>query len=270
MPAPRLHALALGAGYGRGRVIDGVDLRIAPGGVTALVGSNGSGKSTLLRTLARLIAPESGHVLLDGEDIRSRPTRAVARELGLLPQTPEAPDGLTVGELVARGRFPHRGLLTPMRAADRMAVADALAMTATTDLRDRPVDELSGGQRQRAWIAMALAQETPTMLLDEPTTHLDLAHRVEVLDLVWRLNREQGRTIVLVLHDLNEAGRYADRIIALADGRIRADGPPAEVLTAEVLEEVFGLACQVLEDPVTGTPLVVPSAATGRPAFVRR
>ena len=257
---PRLRAAGLSAGYGLGRVLDGIDLAIEPGGVTALVGPNGSGKSTLLRALARLLAPEQGQVLLDGADIRSRPTRAVARELGLLPQAPEVPDALTVEELVARGRFPHRGPLSPLRAEDRRRIEAALAMTATTELRARPVDELSGGQRQRAWIAMALAQDTDTMLLDEPTTYLDLAHRVEVLDLLWRLNREEGRTVVLVLHDLNEAARYADRIVALSDGRVRADGAPADVLTAGLLEDVFGLPCRVLEDPETGTPLVLPPA----------
>ena len=260
---PRLHAAALTAGYGRARVLHGIDLRVEPGGITALVGPNGSGKSTLLRALGRLIAPQGGHVLLDGQHISSRPTRAVAREVGLLPQAPDVPEALTVGELVARGRFPHRRLLSPMRSHDRQRIEESLAMTATADLRDRPVDELSGGQRQRAWIAMALAQDTPTMLLDEPTTYLDLAHRVEVLDLLWRLNRHQGRTIVLVLHDLNEAGRYADRIVALADGRVRADGAPADVLTPDALEAIFGLSCRVLDDPVTGTPLVVPSAPQG-------
>lgn len=266
---PRLRAAALSAGYGRALVLDDIDLEVAPGEITALVGPNGSGKSTLLRALGRLLGPRGGHVLLDGTDIRTRPTRAVARELGLLPQAPETPEALTVEELVARGRFPHRGALSPMRSDDRRRIEAALEMTATADLRTRRVDELSGGQRQRAWIAMALAQNSATMLLDEPTTHLDLAHRVEVLDLLWRLNRDEGRTIVLVLHDLNEASRYADRIVALADGRVRADGPPASVLTTDVLEDVFGLSCQVLEDPETGTPLVVPSAGTGRGPALR-
>jgi len=257
--AYRLRTAALSVSYDAGPVVDGVDLALPAGEITAIIGPNGCGKSTLLRTLARLLAPETGVVLLDGSDVHRRPTRDVARELGLLPQGAPCPDGLTVEDLVARGRYPHRGRWRPWSAQDQEQVDAAIEQTAMTDLRDRPVDQLSGGQRQRAWIAMALAQDTPTMLLDEPTTYLDLAHQIEVLDLLARLNRERGRTIVLVLHDLNEAARYADRIVAMRDGRIAADGPPADVLTQSTVKQVFGLHCQILEDPETGAPLVVPS-----------
>jgi iron complex transport system ATP-binding protein len=258
--APRLRTEALQVSYGADPVVDGVDLALPAGEITAIIGPNGCGKSTLLRAFARLLAPLAGVVLLDGTDVHRRPTREVARELGLLPQGATAPDGLTVEDLVARGRYPHRGRWRPWSAEDQQHVEAALEQTTMVDLREQLVDELSGGQRQRAWIAMALAQDTPTMLLDEPTTYLDLAHQIEVLDLLAQLNRERGRTIVLVLHDLNEAGRYADRIVAMRAGRIAADGPPAQVLTAATVERVFGLRCQILEDPETGAPLVIPSA----------
>lgn len=257
--ADRLRSEALQLSYGAGAVVKGVDLALPAGGITAIIGPNGCGKSTLLRAFARLLAPLTGTVLLDGTDVHRRPTRDVARELGLLPQGATAPDGLTVEDLVARGRYPHRGRWRPWSAEDQRQVDAALQQTAMVDLRDELVDELSGGQRQRAWIAMALAQDTPTMLLDEPTTYLDLAYQIDVLDLLARLNRERGRTIVLVLHDLNEAARYADRIVAMRDGRVAADGPPAKVLTAVTVEHVFGLRCQILEDPETGGPLVIPS-----------
>lgn len=261
----RLRTEALRVSYGADPVVNGVDLALPAGEITAIIGPNGCGKSTLLRTFARLLAPLTGIVLLDGTDVHRRPTREVARELGLLPQGATSPDGLTVEDLVARGRYPHRGRWRPWSALDQQQVEAALEHTTMRDLRDKLVDELSGGQRQRAWIAMALAQDTPTMLLDEPTTYLDLAHQIEVLDLLSRLNRERGRTIVLVLHDLNEAARYAHRIVAMRDGRISADGPPAKVLTAANVEQVFGLRCQILEDPETGTPLVIPRAHRPRP-----
>lgn len=263
--AHRLRTEGLQVSYGADPVVNGVDLALPAGEITAIIGPNGCGKSTLLRAFARLLAPLAGVVLLDGTDVHRRPTREVARELGLLPQGATCPDGLTVEDLVARGRYPHRGRWRPWSADDQEQVDAALEQTTMGDLRDRLVDELSGGQRQRAWIAMALAQDTPTMLLDEPTTYLDLAHQIEVLDLLSRLNSERGRTIVLVLHDLNEAARYADRIVAMRDGRIAADGPPAEVLTAGTVEQVFGLHCQILEDPATGAPLVVPSARRAAP-----
>lgn len=263
--ADPLRTEALQVSYGADPVVKGVDLALPAGEITAIIGPNGCGKSTLLRAFARLLAPLAGVVLLDGTDVHRRPTREVARELGLLPQGATCPEGLTVEELVARGRYPHRGRWRPWSADDQELVDAALEQTAMVDLRDELVDELSGGQRQRAWIAMALSQDTPTMLLDEPTTYLDLAHQIEVLDLLARLNRERGRTIVLVLHDLNEAARYADRIVAMRDGRIAADGPPATVLTAATVEEVFGLSCQILEDPQTGAPLVIPRARLTRP-----
>ncbi len=261
-PAPdRLRADDLRLSYGGDPVVDGVQLALPAGGITAIVGPNGCGKSTLLRALARLMAPQSGIVLLDGTDVHRRPTRDVARELGLLPQGATCPDGLAVEDLVARGRYPHRGRWRSWSTEDQERVDAAIEQTNLIGLRERLVDHLSGGQRQRAWIAMALAQDTPTMLLDEPTTYLDLAHQIEVLDLLARLNHERGRTIVLVLHDLNEAARYADRIVAMRDGRIAADGPPADVLTKATVERVFGLRCRILHDPETGTPLVIPSAA---------
>ena len=262
----RLSARDLRLSYGGDEVVRGVDLTLPAGGVTAIVGPNGCGKSTLLRALARLLRPRSGSVLLDGSDIHRRPTREVARELGLLPQGAVVPEGITVEELVARGRHPHRGRWRPWSAADQAHVDAALLQTDLCELRRRPLDELSGGQRQRAWIAMALAQDTATMLLDEPTTFLDLAHRVEVLELLGRLNREQDRTVVFVLHDLNEAARHADRIVAMRAGKIAADGPPAEVLTEATLHHVFGLSCRIIDDPESGTPLVVPRLPTvGRP-----
>jgi iron complex transport system ATP-binding protein len=255
-----LRAERLVAGYGDAAVLDGVDLALPAGRVTAIVGPNGCGKSTLLRTLARLLRPRAGAVLLDGRDVHGQPTRDVARRLGLLPQGPSAPDGLTVAELVARGRFPHRGWLGRWSAEDAAHVERALARTGMGLLRDRPVDELSGGQRQRAWIAMALAQDTPTLLLDEPTTFLDLAHRLEVLELLGALNRAEGRTVVMVLHELADAARHADHVVAMRDGAVVAAGPPAEVVTADVVEAVFGVSCRVLTDPGTGTPIVVPDA----------
>ncbi|NUR24803.1 MAG: ABC transporter ATP-binding protein, partial [Catenulispora sp.] len=231
---------------------------------TVVIGPNGCGKSTLLRALARLLRPAAGAVLLDGTAIARLPTRQVARTVGLLPQSPTAPDGITVAELVARGRHPHQGLLRRWSDADERATAEAMAATGVADLADRPVDELSGGQRQRVWAAMALAQETPLLLLDEPTTYLDIAHQVEFLDLCARLHEEQGRTLVAVLHDLNQAARYADHLIVLREGRVAASGPPREVVTAELVEEVFGLPCRVIEDPETGGPLVVPRARAPR------
>jgi len=254
----RLQADDLHISYGDTPVLRGLDLALPAGDVTAIIGANGCGKSTLLRALGRLLAPQSGVVLLDGGDVHRRPTREVARELGLLPQGATCPEGLTVEDLVARGRFPHRGRLRPWTAQDQAYVEAALEQTNTVDLRDRPVDQLSGGQRQRAWIAMALAQNTPTMLLDEPTTYLDLAHQVEVLDLLVHLNKERGRTVVLVLHDLNQAGRYADRIVAMRDGRVVSDGTPAQVLTQSTIQHVFGLRCRIVDDPESAVPLVVP------------
>ncbi|HZZ51329.1 MAG TPA: ABC transporter ATP-binding protein [Pseudonocardia sp.] len=239
-------------------VVDGLDLDVHDGTVTAIIGPNGCGKSTLLRALARLLPARGGQVLLDGKQIERWPTREVAKILGLLPQTPVAPDGLTVSDLVSRGRHPHQAWYRQWSGDDESAVAQALGWTNMTEFADRAIDTLSGGQRQRAWISMALAQGTDLILLDEPTTFLDLAHQVEVLDLIERLHHEMGRTVVMVLHDLNLAARYASRLIAMRDGRIVAAGEPAEVLTADLLRAVFGLEAQIMVDPVAGTPLVVP------------
>ncbi|MGI5531624.1 ABC transporter ATP-binding protein [Streptomyces syringium] len=258
------HGLELG--YGANIIVDGVNLTLPGGAVTAVVGPNACGKSTLLRGMARLLAPTAGTVTLDGSDIHRMPARTLARRMGLLPQQAIAPEGVTVEALVRLGRYPHQRMLTPWSKADQAAVEEALERTGTTALRDRSVDELSGGQRQRAWIALALAQDTPLLLLDEPTTFLDLRHQLDVLDLVEELNTEAGRTVVMVLHDLGQAARYADHLVVMCDGRPAAAGPPAEVLTAELVEEVFQVECRVVPDPETGTPLVVPRARSGRRA----
>ena len=222
------------------------------------MGANACGKSTLLRSLARLLRPRRGLVLLDGESIHRLPTREVATRLGILPQAPVAPEGITVADLVARGRYPHHKWFRQWTKTDEAVITEAMAATGTLDLAKRPVDELSGGQRQRAWIAMTLAQGTDLMLLDEPTTYLDLAHQVEVLDLLVDLNLADQRTIVLVLHDLNHAARYSDHLIAMREGSVVASGDPAEVVTVELVEDVFGMRCRVEVDPVSGTPLVLP------------
>lgn len=254
----RLEARDLQLAYGDTVVVDGLDIDVVDGTITAVIGPNGCGKSTLLRALARLIPTRRGHVLLDGERIDRIPTREVAKVLGVLPQAPTAPEGLTVADLVARGRHPHQAWYRQWSSDDEAAVAEALGWTGMSEFAERTIDALSGGQRQRVWISMALAQGTDVLLLDEPTTFLDLAHQVDVLDLVERLHTERGRTVVMVLHDLNLAARYAGRLIAMRGGRIVASGPPAEVLTEEMLREVFDLEAQVVTDPVAGTPLVVP------------
>ncbi|MDR1213932.1 MAG: ABC transporter ATP-binding protein [Propionibacteriaceae bacterium] len=259
----RLAAERLTLAYGDLTVVDGLDLVIPPGAITAIVGPNACGKSTLLRALSRLLAPKAGHVVLDGQAIHRLPAKQVARTLGLLPQSPIAPDGITVADLVGRGRHPHQGLFARWSTEDDEAVAEALDATDTAGLADRPVDELSGGQRQRVWIALVLAQRTDLLLLDEPTTFLDVRHQLEVLDLLTDLNRRRGTTIVLVLHDLNLAARYADHLIALASGRVQAAGPPSEVLTGDVVQAVFGLAAHVVTDPVSGRPLMLPIGRHG-------
>ena len=253
-----LVARDLTLGYGDRTVIDGLDLVVPPGQVTAIVGANACGKSTLLRSMSRLLAPRGGQVLLDGKQVHKTPAKQLARTLGLLPQSPIAPEGITVADLVGRGRHPHQGMLSRWSAADDEAVAAALDATDTAALADRPVDELSGGQRQRVWIAMALAQRTDLLLLDEPTTFLDVSHQVEVLDLLTDLNRARGTTIVMVLHDLNLAARYSDHLVALVDGRVHASGSPAEVLTEDTVRAVFGLENQVILDPTSGKPLMLP------------
>ncbi len=264
-----LAATDLSLAYDDRVIVDRLTLTIPPEAVTVIVGANACGKSTLLRGLARLLKPRHGTVLLDGDDIHRLPTREVATRLGILPQQPIAPEGISVVDLVARGRHPHQRWFRQWSTTDEDAVAAALAATEITDIADRSVDELSGGQRQRVWIALALAQGTGLMLLDEPTTFLDLAHQVEVLDLLADLNAREQRTIVLVLHDLNLACRYAHHLVAMKDGTIVAEGAPGDVITAETVEEVFGLACQVVADPLTGTPLVIPLPADQRGARAR-
>ena len=254
----RLQAKGLQLGYDTKVIVDDLTLDIPDGQITAIVGPNACGKSTLLRALARLLSPNLGSVVLDGEQIERLPTKEVARRLGLLPQSPIAPEGILVADLVSRGRTPHQKLFKQWSDADESAVLRALEATSTLELADRTVDELSGGQRQRVWIAMAIAQETELLLLDEPTTFLDIAHQIDVLDLTAKLNQEQGRTIVVVLHDLNLACRYAHHIVAMRDGTVVASGPAADVITAETVEDVFGLECVVITCPVSGTPLVVP------------
>lgn len=254
----RLSAHRVTLAYEGHLVAEGLDLDVPDGEITAIVGPNACGKSTLLRALARLLRPRVGRVLLDAEDIHRLPTKEVARRVGLLPQSPISPDGIVVGDLVARGRTPHQSMFRQWSRGDERAVRTALEATGTLDLVDRPVDELSGGQRQRVWIAMALAQETELLLLDEPTTFLDITHQIEVLDLVATLNRESGRTIIVVLHDLNLACRYAHHLVAMRGGSIVATGTPAEVITVDNVRAVFGLDSVVVDDPVSHTPLVVP------------
>lgn len=256
--AHTLAAEGLSLGYGRESIIRALDVRIPPGRITVIVGANASGKSTLLRGMARLLTPHSGRVLLDGRDVRTLSPRAVARSVGILPQSPVAPEGITVGDLVARGRFPHQGWFRRRTEADDRAVTTALEAAAATGLVDRRVDALSGGQRQRVWLAMVLAQETDILLLDEPTTYLDIAHQVELLELVADLNERRGCTVVMVLHDLNQAARYADHLIAMRDGAIVTEGPPELVVDERMVRDVFGLDCRVMPDPVSGTPVVVP------------
>ncbi len=252
----RTHEVTLA--YGESTVVRDLTIEVPEGRVTSVVGPNGCGKSTLLRSLARLMKPRGGAVYLDGIAISSLPTRDVARRLGILPQSPTAPEGLTVRELAAQGRYPHQSWLRQWSKADERAVEKALQTTGVMDLADRPLDTLSGGQRQRAWISMALAQETETLLLDEPTTFLDMAHQLEVLQLLDRLNREEGRTILMVLHDLNNAARYSHQVIALRRGQVYDSGPPDEVVTPNLLREVFGVEADVVSDPRTGAPLCIP------------
>ncbi|MFI9769519.1 ABC transporter ATP-binding protein [Streptomyces sp. NPDC052415] len=253
-----LTAEGLTLAYDGHSVVNALDVTIPAGRVTAVVGANACGKSTLLRGLSRLLSPKEGAVYLDGRLIHTMRGKELARQLGMLPQSPVAPDGITVLDLVRRGRSPHQSWWRQWSPDDEQAVYDALEATGLLEQAERSVDELSGGQRQRAWIAMALAQGTPVLLLDEPTNHLDLAHQIDILDLVVDLNREQGRTVVLVLHDLNHACRYADHVIAMKEGRVVAEGAPAEVIDRELLAEVFGLTCTVIEDPAGGGPHIIP------------
>jgi len=259
--ASRLAARGVTVGYGARTVIDDLHVAIPPGVITTIIGPNGCGKSTLLRTLSRLLKPAKGTVVLDGEDIARLRTRDVAKKLGLLPQSPVAPEGLTVSDLVARGRHPHQSWLRQWSSDDAAVVERALAMTGVSDLAERPVDTLSGGQRQRVWISLTLAQGTDLLLLDEPTTFLDLAHAIDVLDLVNDLH-ESGCTVVMVLHDLNLATRYSDNLVVMRQGSILAQGHPRDVITTELLHEAFGLRAKVIDDPVGDRPLVVPIGRT--------
>ncbi len=256
--SPNLWVEHLSTGYGGPKVLENLTTAIPPGEITAIVGANASGKSTFLRTLARLLRPSEGVVLLDGDDVCRQPTRSVATRLGLLPQSPREPEGVVVEDLVRLGRYPHQRLFSQWSKSDEQAVNRALELAGLVEMRKRAVDELSGGQRQRVWIAMALAQDVPLMLLDEPTTFLDIAHQVEMLELLARLNRMENRTVVMILHDLNQACRYASHLIALAGGRIEAVGHPSEVVTAELIQRIYGLEVKVVSCPVSGTPLCIP------------
>ncbi|AER83238.1 iron-enterobactin transporter ATP-binding component [Escherichia coli str. 'clone D i14'] len=258
----RLRGEQLTLGYGKYTVAENLTVEIPDGHFTAIIGPNGCGKSTLLRTLSRLMTPAHGHVWLDGEHIQHYASKEVARRIGLLAQNATTPGDITVQELVARGRYPHQPLFTRWRKEDEDAVTKAMQATGITHLADQSVDTLSGGQRQRAWIAMVLAQETAIMLLDEPTTWLDISHQIDLLELLSELNREKGYTLAAVLHDLNQACRYASHLIALREGKIVAQGAPKEIVTAELIERIYGLRCMIIDDPVAGTPLVVPLGRT--------
>jgi iron complex transport system ATP-binding protein len=257
----RLHADGLALAYDNNLIIDDLALVVPTGKITALVGPNGCGKSTLLRGLARLLSPKRGHVYLDGKAIHTMPTKELAKQIGILPQSPVAPEGLTVRELVAQGRYPHQSWFQQWSQHDEALTQEAMTITNISAFADRPLDTLSGGQRQRAWIAMALAQETEILLLDEPTTFLDIAYQLEVLDLLATLNGA-GRTIIMVLHDLNQACRYAHHLVAMRDGEIRAAGDPATILTAAMVEQVFHIHAQIIADPVTDTPMCIPIRRT--------
>ena len=253
-----LEAKGLSLSYGGDYIFENLDLTVPVGKITVFIGSNGCGKSTLLRSMARLLKPQRGAVVLDGADIAGMSTKDVARKLAILPQGPTAPEGLTVLQLVKQGRYPYQSLLRQWSPEDEKAVMAALESTGLTGLADRTVDSLSGGQRQRAWIAMTLAQETPLILLDEPTTYLDLTHQIEVLDLLYELNVQEQRTIVMVLHDINLACRYADHIVAIRDGSIKAMGRPEDIICSELMQTVFQLPCEIIPDPLYGTPMCVP------------
>jgi iron complex transport system ATP-binding protein len=257
-PQRTLEVRDLALSYDGHTVVEGLNLAVPHGEVTVIVGANACGKSTLLRGIARLMRPDAGVVELDGRDIRSIGSKEVARIVGILPQSPTAPEGITVSDLVGRGRYPHQGWFRQWSIEDDRIVERALAVTSTLDLAERRVEQLSGGQRQRVWIAMALAQDPDILLLDEPTTFLDVAHQLEVLDLLMQLNRDEGTTVVMVLHDLNLAARYADHLVLMAHGAVIAAGTPAEVITSALVKQAFSLDARIIPDPVTGSPMVVP------------
>lgn len=267
--AGSLYTRGLSAGYDGKPIVRGLDIAVPHGKVSVIIGANGCGKSTLLKTLARLIKPQSGSVLLDGHDIHALPTKKLAQKLGLLPQSSLVPDGIRVSDLVARGRYPYQSFFMGMRKEDCDAVREALELMGITELMDRAVDELSGGQRQRVWIAMALAQQTDVLLLDEPTTYLDVAYQIEILDMLRDLNRRRGTTVVMVLHDINLSSRYADYMFAFKKGALIQQGTPREVVTEQTVREVFELDCMVIDDPVSGTPLIVPKGRYGSGAIAR-
>lgn len=257
-PTHLFQAEQLVAGYENKTVIHGVSLAIPSNKISVIIGSNGCGKSTLLKTLARLIKPTAGSITLDGKPLGKFPPKQLARVIGLLPQSPIVPEGISVADLVGRGRFPHQSLLGGWTKKDYEAVAEAMRMMDITDFANHNIDELSGGQRQRVWIAMALAQQTDILFLDEPTTFLDITYQVEILDLLTDLNRKYGTTIVMVLHDINLSARYADHIFALHTGKLVSEGKPSEVITSTLVKDIFGLDCAVIEDPISRSPLVVP------------
>lgn len=257
-PPAKITGKGVDIDYGQRRIVEKLDLTIPERCFTALIGPNGSGKSTILRTFAALMKPSSGTILLDGRDITGLSTRDLARKVGVLLQGPIAPEGLTVADLVRQGRYPHRSLFSRWSAADQEACDEALMLTGTTDLADRALDSLSGGQRQRSWIAMTLAQQGEAILLDEPTTYLDLEHQIELMNLITTLVEKQGKTVVAVLHDINQAARYAEHIVILKDGRIAAAGNPDRVISAETIANVFKVKTVVIRDPIAGTPLCIP------------
>ncbi len=254
----QLSTRSIVAGYDKKVIINGIDLVVPSHKISVIIGANASGKSTLLKTMARLIKPISGEIVLDGKRIGAIPSKQLAQVLGLLPQSPVVPEGITVSDLVARGRFPYQTMLKGMGKKDYEAVEEALHIMGITELANRSVDELSGGQRQRVWIAMALAQQTDILLLDEPTTFLDITYQIEILDLLTDLNRKRGTTIAMVLHDINLSARYADYIFAVSKGDLVAQGSPSEVITEELIKRVFGLNCAVIKDPVSNSPFIVP------------
>jgi len=257
-PLHSLEAKNIAAGYDNKVIINGINITIPNNKISVIIGANACGKSTLLKTLARLIHPVSGEILLDGKKLTDIAPKHLARVLGLLPQSPVAPEGIIVGDLVARGRFPYQSFFKGLGKNDYQAVEEAMAIMGITDLAGRCVGELSGGQRQRVWIAMALAQQTDILLLDEPTTFLDITYRVEILDLLTDLNKKRGTTIVMVLHDINLSARYADHIFALRKGKLIAEGSPSEIITELLIKQVFDLDCEVISDPVSGSPFIVP------------